>query len=393
MATASPSSSRPTAETESPGSGVTLEFESPLFLQSLFAHDHSLLRFAADRLGVTITSRDGWVKIDSDRASATKAATSIFRTLETARRGGAEISAEAFRHAVETAASGGEGMPVEKLLSKRLLGSAQRPAVSPKNEGQARYLEAIEDNTVTFGTGPAGTGKTYIAMARALSALKNKEVSKVVLSRPAVEAGEALGFLPGALEEKLSPYLRPLYDAIYDMLDPGDMEKYMDRGAIEIAPLAYMRGRTLSRAFVILDEAQNTTEEQMFMFLTRIGEGSRCIITGDPSQCDLKRGMRSGLREALRVLRGVDGVGFADFQESDVVRHPVVKRIIGAYNRAREEQQLERDQRAEAKKAAAAIAAVAPSGLPDEGDSAAWRPGAGPTDSGLTPPDSGPATS
>lgn len=389
MATAS---TPPSAKTPESVSGVTLEFESPLFLQSLFAHDHSLLRIAAERLGVTITSRDGWVKIDGDDKSAIEAATTIFRTLETARRDGAEISAEAFRHAVESAANGGEGMSVEKLLSKRLLGSAQRPAVSPKNECQARYLEAIEENTVTFGSGPAGTGKTYIAMARALSALKNKEVSKVVLSRPAVEAGEALGFLPGALEEKLSPYLRPLYDAIYDMLDPGDMEKYMDRGAIEIAPLAYMRGRTLSRAFVILDEAQNTTEEQMFMFLTRMGEGSRCIITGDPSQCDLKRGMRSGLREALRVLRGVEGIGFADFQEADVVRHPVVQRIIGAYSRSREEQQREREQRAEAKKAAARIAAATPSGLPSEGDSAAWRPGASPADPGLTPPDSASAT-
>ncbi len=389
MATAS---TPPSAKTPESVSGVTLEFESPLFLQSLFAHDHSLLRIAAERLGVTITSRDGWVKIDGDDKSAIEAATTIFRTLETARRDGAEISAEAFRHAVESAANGGEGMSVEKLLSKRLLGSAQRPAVSPKNECQARYLEAIEENTVTFGSGPAGTGKTYIAMARALSALKNKEVSKVVLSRPAVEAGEALGFLPGALEEKLSPYLRPLYDAIYDMLDPGDMEKYMDRGAIEIAPLAYMRGRTLSRAFVILDEAQNTTEEQMFMFLTRMGEGSRCIITGDPSQCDLKRGMRSGLREALRVLRGVEGIGFADFQEADVVRHPVVQRIIGAYSRSREEQQREREQRAEAKKAAARIAAATSSGLPSEGDSAAWRPGASPADPGLTPPDSASAT-
>jgi phosphate starvation-inducible PhoH-like protein len=172
-------------------------------------------------------------------------------------------------------------------------------------------------------------------MAKALASLKEREVNRVILSRPAVEAGEALGFLPGDLQEKISPYLRPLYDAIYDMIEPGEVEKLIERGVIEIAPLAYMRGRTLNRSYVILDEAQNTTREQMLMFLTRLGEGAKCVVTGDPSQVDLRSGTRSGLQEALEVLRGIDGVAVAEFSRSDVVRHPVVQRIIDAYATAR----------------------------------------------------------
>ena len=186
-----------------------------------------------------------------------------------------------------------------------------------------------------FGTGPAGTGKTYLAMAQAVSFLLAKRVSSIILARPAVEAGEKLGFLPGDLQEKVNPYLRPLYDALYDMLDLEEIQKFMDRGVIEIAPLAYMRGRTLSNAFVILDEAQNTTAEQMFMFLTRIGEGSRCVVTGDRTQIDLPKNKRSGLIEAVEALRDVQGIGFHFFEEVDVVRHPLVQAIIHAYREHR----------------------------------------------------------
>ena len=196
-------------------------------------------------------------------------------------------------------------------------------------------MSAIQSYDITFGLGPAGTGKTYLAMAMAVSALKQEKISRIILTRPAVEAGEALGFLPGDLQEKILPYLRPLYDALHDMLEVEEIQKYMDRGVIEIAPLAYMRGRTLSQAYVILDEAQNTTAEQMFMFLTRLGQDSKCIVTGDGTQIDLPRNKRSGLVEAVEILRDVPGIGMHFFQEVDVVRHPLVQSIIHAYREHR----------------------------------------------------------
>lgn len=313
----------------------TLEFDSPHFMRGLIANDESLLRELGERVGVLATTREGWVKFEGDEDAVDRAC-SIFSQLERAQRAGAEISGASFRFAVDSVLDGcGEGESLEDLLSVRLLGTAERRPVMPRTLAQLRYLRAIEKGTVVFGLGPAGTGKTYLAMAMGLTMLKEKLVNKVVLSRPAVEAGEALGFLPGALEEKISPYLRPLYDAIYDMLDPAEVEKLIDRGMIELAPLAYMRGRTLNRSFVILDEAQNTTEEQMLMLLTRLGEGSHCVVTGDPSQVDLKPQVPSGLREAKRVLGGVEGVDFIEFSRGDVVRHPVVQRIIQAYDRHR----------------------------------------------------------
>jgi phosphate starvation-inducible PhoH-like protein len=186
-----------------------------------------------------------------------------------------------------------------------------------------------------FGLGPAGTGKTYLAMAMAVAALKREEVTRIILTRPAVEAGEALGFLPGDLKEKIMPYLRPLYDALYDMLEAEEMQRFVERGVIEVAPLAYMRGRTLNRAFVVLDEAQNTTTEQMFMFLTRLGSESKAVITGDPTQIDLPNNKRSGLIEALQALRNVDGISFCRFEERDVIRHELVQSIVRAYRRHR----------------------------------------------------------
>ena len=207
-----------------------------------------------------------------------------------------------------------------------------RRTVQPKSPNQRRYLEAIEKHDMVFAVGPAGTGKTYLAVAMAISALLNKQVNRIILARPAVEAGERLGFLPGTLQEKIDPYLRPLYDALFDMLDPERVERYLEKNIIEIAPIAFMRGRTLNDSFVILDEAQNTTSEQMKMFVTRLGFGSKAVITGDVTQIDLPTAHRSGLIEAAEILQGVNGLAFVNFDESDVVRHHLVQRIIRAYD-------------------------------------------------------------
>ena len=207
-----------------------------------------------------------------------------------------------------------------------------RRTVQPKSPNQRRYLEAIEKHDMVFAVGPAGTGKTYLAVAMAISALLNKQVNRIILARPAVEAGERLGFLPGTLQEKIDPYLRPLYDALFDMLEPERVERYLEKNIIEIAPIAFMRGRTLNDSFVILDEAQNTTSEQMKMFVTRLGFGSKAVITGDVTQIDLPNARRSGLIEAGEILQGVNGLAFVHFDESDVVRHHLVQRIIRAYD-------------------------------------------------------------
>jgi phosphate starvation-inducible protein PhoH and related proteins len=207
-----------------------------------------------------------------------------------------------------------------------------RRTVQPKSPNQRRYLEAIEKHDMVFGVGPAGTGKTYLAVAMAISALLNKQVNRIILARPAVEAGERLGFLPGTLQEKIDPYLRPLYDALFDMLDPERVERYLEKNVIEIAPIAFMRGRTLNDSFVILDEAQNTTSEQMKMFVTRLGFNSKAVITGDITQIDLPNARRSGLLEAIDILKSVNGLAFVHFDESDVVRHHLVQRIVRAYD-------------------------------------------------------------
>jgi phosphate starvation-inducible protein PhoH and related proteins len=214
---------------------------------------------------------------------------------------------------------------------KGSLTSAGRRRVAPKSVNQRRYLDAIEQHDIVFGIGPAGTGKTYLAMAQAVSYLVAKKVSRIILARPAVEAGEKLGFLPGDLQEKVNPYLRPLYDALYDMLDTERVARYLERGTIEIAPIAFMRGRTLNDSFVILDEAQNTTSEQMKMFLTRLGFGSKAVITGDVTQIDLPTGRMSGLVEAMKVVSAIDGISFVYFDERDVVRHRLVQQIVKAY--------------------------------------------------------------
>jgi len=213
------------------------------------------------------------------------------------------------------------------------IGQGIRRVVSPRNVAQKLYLQAISDNDIVFGVGPAGTGKTYLAVAAAAAALNEKQIKRIVLCRPAVEAGERLGFLPGDIAEKINPYLRPLYDSLYDIIGFEKVEKLMERSVIEIAPLAFMRGRTLNDAFIILDEAQNTTPEQMKMFLTRLGFGSKAVVTGDITQVDLPDGKKSGLREVRRILEGVEGLQFFDFSDRDVVRHPLVAKIVTAYDR------------------------------------------------------------
>ncbi len=320
----------------------TLQYENPHFLQSLFANDFSLLQLLEEAIPGTVTTRDSWVKLQGS-AEAVSQAEQVFVHLESARRKGVDITAQSFRYAVESVTTASEKPSIDDLSEMRLLGSKSKAPVMPKTAGQLLYLQALQQEDVVFGIGPAGTGKTYLAVASALQAMKDRKVERIILTRPAVEAGEALGFLPGDLKEKIFPYLRPLYDAIYDMAESTDVERWIDKGTIEIAPLAYMRGRTLNKAFVILDEAQNTTREQMLMFLTRVGPGSQCAVTGDPTQIDLRRNVPSGLVEAMAVLDQVKGVRFCRLQGEDVVRHPVVKRIIVAYDQHRRREAASED--------------------------------------------------
>jgi phosphate starvation-inducible PhoH-like protein len=311
----------------------TLEFESPRFLHGLLGNDHRQLGHLELSLGVVAVTRDAWVRLSGSQADVERAVR-VFEDLEEVLRQGGEIGDREFRLAVD-GVKGEAGCRVGDLSRVRLVGSRGRRAVVPRTAAQLEYVRAIAAHDVVFGLGPAGTGKTYLAMAVALDMLKRREVVRVVLTRPAVEAGEALGFLPGDLREKVAPYLRPLYDAIQEMLDPEEARRYFEDGVIEVAPLAFMRGRTLAGSFLILDEAQNTTREQMFMALTRLGEGSRMVVTGDGSQVDLRPGVRSGLYEAENALAGVEGVAFCCFGEQDIVRHPVVGRIVTAYARYR----------------------------------------------------------
>jgi len=313
----------------------TLTYETPQFLQNLIGQDLSSLRFIADAFGVQITSRDGWVRIEAEQAEAVNAAREVFIQLEKVRRQGGETTPAMIRLVAESVQTEHGRTSAEVIMALKLSTSSKKPPVLAKTRSQIAYVQAMRQHEVVFGVGPAGTGKTYLAMAHGLHLLREKAVQRLVLTRPAVEAGEALGFLPGDLKEKIFPYLRPLYDALYEMVEPDEAERMIERGAVEIAPLAYMRGRTLKNAFIILDEAQNTTTEQMLMFLTRLGEGARCVITGDPSQVDLRRHVKSGLREAIVLLQDVEGVRFVNFLAKDIVRLAVVQRIIQAYQKGR----------------------------------------------------------
>ena len=298
-------------------------------IETLFGSFDENLRHLESALGVTLKTRGHDVVIEGSSESLARAER-VFQQLGDLLRGGYRFARGDVRTAAQLLTQD-QDIELTDYFLKGAARTAGRRQVSPKSVTQRRYLEAIEAADIVFGVGPAGTGKTYLAMAQAVNFLVSKRVSRIVLARPAVEAGEKLGFLPGDLQEKVNPYLRPLYDALYDMLDADRVERLLERGVVEIAPLAFMRGRTLNDAFVILDEAQNTTSEQMKMFLTRLGFGSKAVITGDVTQVDLPPGKVSGLVEALRVTAGVEGVIAVLFDDRDVVRHPLVQRIVKAY--------------------------------------------------------------
>ena len=314
-------------------SSETLHFENARAAQQVFGGDERNLRALETDLDVKVTTRDGWIRIEGEE-SAVDRAKRLFQILEGAQKEGAALKPRDFSHALQVVKEEGGG-ELEALFNQKIVTSSKKGTITPKTAGQRRYVEAIRDHDVTFGIGPAGTGKTYLAMAMAVNALKEGKVGRIILTRPAVEAGEALGFLPGDLYQKLDPYLRPLHDALHDMMIAEDVQRNMERGVIEIAPLAYMRGRTLNQSFIILDEAQNTTNEQMLMFLTRLGFGSKVVITGDPTQIDLPQHKRCGLLEAQRALVGVEGIALIQFDKRDVVRHPLVQKIVHAYERHR----------------------------------------------------------
>ena len=308
----------------------TLHYDNARIAQQLFNNNPRNLQMLEVRMRVRATNRDGWIKLDGDEADVARA-TGLFQSLETALKAGVAIRNRDFSYALNTVLSDGPEA-LDGLYSIMLQTSARKPVVHPKTLGQKRYVEAIQKHDVTFGAGPAGTGKTFLAMAMAIMSLKEEKVSRIILTRPAVEAGEALGFLPGDLQEKLDPYLRPLHDALQDLLPMEEVQKHMERGTVEIAPLAYMRGRTLNNAFIILDEAQNSTAEQMLMFLTRLGFNSKVVITGDPTQIDLPPSKTSGLIEGPAALAKVEGIAHCKFEKRDVVRHPLVARIVQAYD-------------------------------------------------------------
>ena len=299
---------------------------------SLFGSFDENIRLIESEFSVTVLNRGSDLKISGEAENVAKATTAIERLLALINKGEA-LSDQNVRYVISLVKDGEE----DKLMSLSgdcvCITSKGKP-VKPKTLGQKKYVEAIRKNTIVLGAGPAGTGKTYLAVAMAVTAFRAKEVNRIILTRPAVEAGEKLGFLPGDLQQKVDPYLRPLYDALFDMLGAEAFARYQERGSIEVAPLAYMRGRTLDDSFIILDEAQNTTREQMKMFLTRLGFGSKIVITGDVTQIDLPDDKVSGLKDAVRVLDGVEDIAICRLTSADVVRHALVQKIINAYEKA-----------------------------------------------------------
>lgn len=287
------------------------------------------IKLIEQELGVTVVSRDNQLKVSGEAEHVMHAVKALQGLLGLAGRK-ETITEQNVRYIINLVRAGNEEH-INDIARDVLCVTAKGKPIKAKTLGQKRYVDAIKKNTITLGIGPAGTGKTYLAVAAAVSAFRDKQVNRIILTRPAVEAGERLGFLPGDLQSKVDPYLRPLYDALFEMLGPENYQKYVERGNIEVAPLAYMRGRTLDDSFIILDEAQNTSREQMKMFLTRLGFGSKIVITGDVTQIDLPRDTVSGLKEAMRVLDGVEDIAICKLNESDVVRHVIVQRIIKAY--------------------------------------------------------------
>jgi phosphate starvation-inducible PhoH-like protein len=307
-------------------------------LEPLFGTRDENLRLMEDALGVSINLRSDAVHVEGP-AAAVERVRGIFRDFEAMRRQGIHPHNGELNGMLRLVVAD-DAVTLQSLAdSGKQRSAGVRRAVQPRSVNQRKYVEAIEKNDMVFGVGPAGTGKTYLAVAMAVAALNAKKVSRIVLVRPAVEAGERLGFLPGTLQDKVDPYLRPLYDALYDLLEPDKVDKLLEKNVIEVAPLAFMRGRTLSDAFIIMDEAQNTTIEQMKMFLTRMGPNSKAVITGDITQIDLPNPRKSGLVDAINVLDGVEGIEFCHFEDSDVVRHALVQRIVRAYESAKPQQQ------------------------------------------------------
>ncbi|ADG83262.1 PhoH family protein [Thermincola ferriacetica] len=303
--------------------------------RNIFGHHDENIRFLEETLNVAVVLRENQIVFSGDEEAVEQAA-QVFLEMVALSNAGQNLTTREIQYIIGLVKSG-QGRKMQELASELIIVTFRGKPLQPKTHGQKQYIDAIKQHDVVFGVGPAGTGKTYLAVAMAAKALKEKAVNRLIITRPAVEAGEKLGFLPGDLQEKVNPYLRPLYDSLFDIIGPDKTNKFLEKGIIEVAPLAYMRGRTLDDAFLILDEAQNTTPEQMKMFLTRLGFGSKAVITGDITQIDLPKGQRSGLLEAERILKDVKGIAFRYFGTQDVMRHQLVQRIIQAYDRAAEQ--------------------------------------------------------
>lgn len=308
----------------------TIQLENDIILP-VFGQFDSNIRKIEKSCGVQIVNRGDDVKVVGEERGVHKA-WNVLNSMAALARRGEEITEQNLEYFISSAEEA-DLRELEKVYDNLICITANGRPLKPKTMGQKKYIDLMRDNTVVFGIGPAGTGKTYLAMAMAITAFKNNEVNRIILTRPAIEAGEKLGFLPGDLQQKVDPYLRPLYDALYEIMGVENFTKNMEKGLIEVAPLAYMRGRTLDNAYIVLDEAQNTTPEQMKMFLTRIGYGSKAVITGDLTQIDLAEGKRSGLLEATKILSGIEGIGMITLTNKDVVRHPLVQKIILAYEK------------------------------------------------------------
>ena len=311
---------------------ITLNFTSPQVVQEIMARDEGNLAALEKAFGVRVVARDNFIRL-AGSSEKIKTAGRLLRKLEKLVESGVSVDTPEYQRILKRAESEGPES-LGQWFSDRIELSSRRRFVRPQTPHQKKYVDAIRRHEVVIAIGPAGTGKTYLAMAMAVSALLKREFSRLILTRPAREAGEKLGFLPGGLQEKLYPYLRPLYDALYDMLEGPRIRGYEEQGVIEVAPLAFMRGRTFNNSFIILDEAQNTTPEQMKMFLTRLGFNSRAVVTGDITQIDLPRGKNSGLVEIQHILKSVPGVNFVYFDRKDVVRHKIVQKIVQAYEKA-----------------------------------------------------------
>jgi len=307
-----------------------IAFEDPEALQALCGSNNSRLKLIARTAGAEVHLRGNEITIEGEPAAAETAKSAVEQLYELA-LAGKPLSSDDVVRAVRLL-QGNDPTPIKEVFGDVIITPRAGRPIAPKGASQKRYVDLVRQNDICFAIGPAGTGKTYLAMALAVPALLDKQIRRIILTRPAVEAGERLGFLPGTLEEKVDPYLRPLFDALHDMIDPEKLQRLVADDVIEVAPLAFLRGRTLNESFIVLDEAQNTTPAQMKMFLTRMGYGAKLVITGDPTQTDLPPGQRSGLRDALELVNEIRGIGVISFTDADVVRHPLVAALIRAYD-------------------------------------------------------------